>query len=320
LIVSITTYFYYFTFARSYVSFYYFYTNKTMKHILIFLLNISALQSFSQESSYQNYYWNGGENYEAMIAATNCYVRETPSLNGILLDSLQVGKEIKVIKSTTNDLKIKGINVSWVEIEYTNKASILSKGFLWKGFLAVGFTKKGENIYLTAIDKIETKKEKDFEIPNFSIVVKILDANNLILDQKTIQKNITESASFDGKAIGDLGLKNLQDIYRISFNGEACAIPSLFYYFGWNGSKLILLPEKYSVGDAGVFYHTENFVFPKEKGGKPDLIIKQIEEAESTDENAEVFSITEHKEIYTWDGENATFLKKEKTRKYKKKL
>ncbi len=291
-----------------------------MKHILIFLLSISALRSFSQESSYHNYYWNGGENYEAMVAATNCYIRETPSLNGILLDSLQVGKEIKVIKSTTNDLKIKGINVSWVEIEYTNKDSIVSKGFLWKGFLAVGFTKKGKNIYLTAIEKIEIKKEKDFEMPYFSIVVKILDNNNLIIDQKNIQKNITESAYFEGKAIGDFGLKNLQDIYRISFNGEACAIPSLFYYFGWNGKKLILLPEKYSVGDAGVFYHTENFVFPKEEGGKPNLIIKQIEEATSTDQNAEIFNITEHSEMYTWDGEKATFLRKEKSKKYKKKL
>jgi hypothetical protein len=289
-----------------------------MKYILIFLFCISTLQSFSQESSAHNYYWNGGENYEAMIAANNCYVRENPSFTAILLDSLQVGKEIKVIKSTTNDLKIKGINVSWVEIEYKNKVGILSKGFLWKGFLAVGFTKKEKNTYLTSIDKIETKTEN--EIPYFSISVKIMDTNNLVLDQKTIQKNITESAYFEGKAIGDLGLKNLQDIYRISFNGEACAIPSLFYYFGWNGNKLILLPEKYTVGDGGVFYHTENFIFPKEKGGKPDLIIKQIEEATSTDENGEVFNVTEHTEIYTWDGEKATFLRKEKSKKYKKKL
>jgi hypothetical protein len=239
-----------------------------MKYILVFLFSISTLHSFSQESSYHNYYWNGGENYEAMIATSNCYVRESPSLNGILLDSLQAGKEIKVIKSTTNDLKIKGINVSWVEIEYKNKSGILSKGFLWKGFLAVGFTKKEENTYLTSIDKIYTKKENENEIPYFSISVKIMDTNNLVLDQKTIQKNITESAYFEDNAIGDLGLKNVQDIYRISFNGEACGIPSLFYYFGWNGNKLILLPEKYTVGDAGVFLSYRNIYFSKRKRRK----------------------------------------------------
>jgi hypothetical protein len=68
------------------------------------------------------------------------------------------------------------------------------------------------------------------------------------------------------------------------------------------------------------FYHTETFIFPKEKGGRPNLIIKKIEEAESTDENGEVFSVTELHEIYTWDGEKAIFLRKEKSRKYKKKL
>jgi hypothetical protein len=293
---------------------------KIMKHLLIFLFCISVLKSFSQEAVTHNYYWNGSENYEAIISATNCYVSESPSLSAVLLDSLQVGQQVKVIKSIENNLKIKGINVSWIEIEYKNKSGILSKGFLWKGFLAVGFTKKGENTYLTGIDKIETKRGDLSEVPYFSISVKILDTNNLVLDQKIIQKNITESAYFEGKAIGDLGLKNLEDIYRISFNGEACGIPSLYFYYGWNGNKLIPLPEKYTVGDADIFYHTENFIFPKEKGGKPNLIIKQTEEAENIDENAGIFSITKYNEIYKWDGEKATFLKKEKSKKYKKKL
>jgi len=59
----------------------------------------------------------------------------------------------------------------------------------------------------------------------------------------------------------------LNAIYRISFSGEACGIPTLHYYFGWNEKEFLELPEKYDVGDAGVYYHTEEFVFPKEKGG-----------------------------------------------------
>lgn len=291
-----------------------------MKNILVFLFCISALNAFSQEAETYNYYWNNTENYEAIISATNCYVRESPSIEAVLLDSLQVGKQVTVIKSTEGNLKIKGINVSWVEIEYKNKLGTLAKGFLWKGFLGLGFTKKGNYTFLTGIDKIETKKEKDHDPVYFSIAVKILDTNNIILDQKIIQKDITESNYFDGKAIGDLGLKNLQDIYRISFNGEACGIPSLFYYFGWDSKKLLLLPEKYNVGDAAAFYHSENFIFPKEKGGKPDMIIKQTEEAENIDEKESFYNLIEYNEIYKWDGEKATFLKKSKIKKYKKKI
>lgn len=290
-----------------------------MKPVLLFLFCIAVLPSFSQDNNH-NYYWNGAVDNAAIVAVTNCYVRDNPSIAGILLDSLQMGKDIQVIKSTETDLKIKGINVSWVQIEYTNKAGVLSTGFLWKGFLALGFTKKGKTTYLTAIDKIETKKEKEYETTYFTISVKILDVNNEVLDHKTFQKDIGESAYFEGKTIGDLGLKNLQDIYRISFNGEACAIPSLFYYFGWNGNKLIPLPEKYTVADAGAFYHSESFIFPKEKGGKPDMIIKHFEEAENIEETGEIFSVTEFNEIYKWDGEKAVFLMKEKDKKYKKKL
>jgi hypothetical protein len=285
-----------------------------MRKIVVLIYLFSYFISFSQEKSFHNYYWNTDDNYQAIVGVTNCYVRNNPSINAVLLDSLQLGKAIKVIKSTNNDLKIKGINVSWVEIEYTNKAGILSNGYLWKGFLAIGYSKKNEFTYLTVIEKIETTNKEDFISQNFFISAKILDSKNFVIAQNTIQKNIGESIYFENKTIGSLGLTNLKDIYRISFNGEACGIPSMYYYFGWNGNKLLLLPEKYSVGDAGAYYHDENFIFPKEKGGKPDLIIKQIKEGENIDDSGEsdemIFKVTEYKEFYKWNGEKAILIKK----------
>jgi hypothetical protein len=112
-----------------------------MKIIFLLLLNISSLLAFTQKVSYHNSYWNGTENNEAMISAKNCYIRLLPNVQSAVIDSLQAGKIIKVIKPAGSDLKIKGVNVNWVDVEYTNAAGVLAKGFLWKGFLAVGFKK-----------------------------------------------------------------------------------------------------------------------------------------------------------------------------------
>ncbi|WP_188048927.1 hypothetical protein [Flavobacterium sp. GP15] len=288
-----------------------------MKKILISILFLFPFIIFSQEKSSHNYYWNNYDAYETIVAAKNCYVREMPSIQSNLLDSLQLGKKIKVLRATENDLKIKGLNVSWVAIEYENNIGKLVQGFLWKGFLAVGFSKSADYTYLTAIDKIETVKDADgFEKNSVSISVKILDSENAVVGQKTITKNLDGSYFFQNKTIGSLGLTNLENIYRISFSGEACGIPTLYYYFGWNGKSFVMLPEKQEVGDAGVYYYSENFVFPKETGGKPDLIVKQIEEGEydqdSEKDNTYLLKISKWTETYKWNGENALFISKSK--------
>ena len=80
----------------------------------------------------------------------------------------------------------------------------------------------------------------------------------------------------------------------------------------------MLLPEKYEVGDAGVFYHTEEFIFPNEKKGMQNTIIKQIIEAEIIDENAEDYKFLIKKEVeyYSWNGLNFKLVRKNKFKPY----
>ncbi len=288
-----------------------------MKKIFVLVVLISQFQSFSQEKSFHNYYWNNYENSKSIIGATNCYVRATPSTKATVLDSLQIGKEITVLKATDIDYAIKGLNVSWVEIEYQSKSGTILKGYLWKGFLALGYTKKKSLTFLTTIDKYEIRKKDSLDV--FSISVKILNDKNTVLGQKTFQERLGESSYFQNSAIGGLGLKSITDIYRISFDGEACGIPSLFYYFAWNGTKIIQLPGKICSADGGIYFYNENFIFPKEKGGKPDTIIKVFKEGEAVDEEVinPIFNVKEWKEIYEWNGEKAFLVNKIKPKKYK---
>jgi hypothetical protein len=289
-----------------------------MKKAFILLVLLTQIRVFSQEKNSYNYYWNNEENLKAMVGVSKCYVRENPSTKATLLDSLQIGKEITVIKSTDSDYEINGLNVSWVQIEYQNKLGTICKGFLWKGFIALGYVKKKGLTFLTTLDKFEIRKKDSSDV--FFISVKVLNDKNEIVAQKTIQEILGESSYFQNKAIGSLGLTKVKDIYRISFEGEACGIASLYYYFAWNGTNLIQLPGKISGGDPG-YYHIEDFIFPKEKGGKPNRIFKVYKEGEALDEEAvnSIYKVEEWQEVYEWNGEKALFIKKSKVKKYRSK-
>ena len=201
-----------------------------------------------------------------------------------------------------------------MEIEYS-KNNQIKTGFLWKGFIAVGNATKGNTTFLTTIDSKYSKKvqrdDYEYERDFYKISVKAINSENQIISEKSFSKALPESHFFQNSAISSWGLKDLNSIYRISFSGEACGIPTLYYYFGWNEKEFLELPEKYDVGDAGVFYHSEEFVFPKEKGGQTNTIIKTIKEAENTDENSNTydFLVTKTTEYYSWDGKNFKLIK-----------
>jgi len=296
-----------------------------MKKIIFFLLFSNFI--FSQEIPFENYFWEfnyGNENEtQAVIGVKNCYIREDSSSNSQLLDSLQIGNKIKIIKNTEEYLNIKGLNLSWVEIEYS-KNNQIKKGFLWKGFIAIN-TKSDKNLtFLTTIDRKFSKKVKqddyEYEASFYGVTAKVINEKNEILGEKSITKDLSESIYNYASVIGSWGLKNITSIYRTSFSGAACGVPTYHFYFGWNGKEFLLLPEKYDVGDAGVYHHIEEFIFPKEKGGQADMIIKNIEEDEEVGE-AEDGSYTIHEvrkstEYYSWDGKNHKLIKSKKTKPY----
>lgn len=249
---------------------------------------------------------------EGIVGVKNCYVRDLPSTSGKLIDSLQLGKKVMVNTLTEATQKIKGISMNWAEIQYTSENRI-KKGYLWLGFLAIDFKETESVTFMTVLERINTGNEEDSSSPEFVLAAKVLDRSNVLLDRKEIRKNIAESYFYRQELMGNFGLQNIQNLYRVSFSGEACGIPTYFFYFGWTGKKLLVMPEKMAVGDAGVYYYSENFIFPSEPGGKQGYIYKVIEEAEeqeSANENESVMLEKSWKETYSWDGEQAKRIKK----------
>lgn len=292
-----------------------------------FLILFYSLFCFSQEEiSSENFFWpyNYQLPQDGIIAAKNCFVRAESSTNSALLDTLKIGDSIKIIDQSKNNLNLNNLNLPWVSIEYKKKGA-LKKGYVWKGFIAIGNTSFKNLHFITCLSNQFKRKITDngytYDQNYFVFTIKLCDENFTLLAEKTFNRIVEENHTFTNTAIDNWGLKNISCIYRIAFNGEACGIPTEYNYFYWNGKKLDFLIEKYAVGDANAYYHTEELIFPKEKNGQPNCILKKISDAENTDENLEgsVFKIEETVEYYTWNGSKIKLLKKVKKKPFFKK-
>lgn len=275
--------------------------------VLFFLASYNSYAQFKENTDYNIWSVRPGDTFHVYGRIAN--IRSEPNTTADIQDTLVCGSKV-IIKEQGNVLEnIKGIYAPWVKVQY-NSPHGRKEGYVWLGMLALGNFEKAETRFLYGIEKLTAAKnntDEDFVPAVWYIHVKAVDAKGNILDEKEVTMNGMETSVSSGKLLGDMGLKNTEDIIRINFGGEACGIPTYYFYFGWTGSKFLSLPGKMEVGDAGVFYHTETFLFPKEQGGQPDKIIKLTEEAEAEDDKVDkngepIFKVKKSREVYTWDG------------------
>ena len=287
-----------------------------MRPVLLFVAVFFFQQLFAQTPDREDYnIWRSDDSIPTYyVSANKAMVRQTPSTDGILLDSLLLGDKLLQREITKTYSTIRGIYAPWIKVDYEKNGQQRS-GYVWIGLLGFQSLVKNDTVFVYGLEKVRSSKAETmgFEETKYTISLKAISNNSLIAFKEwTIAGD--ESASYVvSKKLGDMGLKNTHEILRISLGGEACGIPTNYYYHGWDGKRLYDLPGKYEVGDAGVYYHTETLLFPNEKGGKPGLIIKLVEEEaliqEETATQKEKFKKTNKKDVYAWNGEKATRIK-----------
>ncbi|MCS4164386.1 hypothetical protein M2419_001458 [Sphingobacterium sp. BIGb0116] len=247
--------------------------------------------------------WNIQKGQSATVFATKAYVRAQPSLKAAIVDSLSVGNVVTITSAPFKGNTLKNFYAPWYEISYSDGSS-KKNGFIWLGLLALGKqTASDGSQYIYGFERF-TKSINEQEQDHFSTVVKLLDTNGNFLAEHTFPFAYSEQTFSQSKLLPAMGLQNVKQIIRIEFLGEACGIPSEYNYVAWTGQRLVDLPSRYSVSDAGVFYYDEKILFPSEHGKNNQLIYKYIEEGEAIDDDAENpnFKITKKSEEFLWNG------------------
>lgn len=245
--------------------------------------------------------WNVRAGQQTTVFAAKAYVRKQPNLKAAMVDSLSVGNVVTITSPPFKGNTIKNFYAPWHEITYT-KDGIKKTGFIWLGLLALGKQSASDGSqYIYGFDRLT---ESSDEQNHFSTGVKILDANGDFLAEHTYRFTYSGQTFAQSKLLPAMGLQNVKQILRMEFLGEACGIPSEYYYMAWTGKQLIDLPSRYSVADAGIYYYDEKMLFPSEHGKNNQIIYKYIEEGEALDDNVENpnLKITKKQEEFQWSG------------------
>ncbi|MBD3905240.1 SH3 domain-containing protein [Chryseobacterium muglaense] len=273
----------------------------------ITVLFLCIIQFFSaQEEDYE--YANGvfyfEENKTQKIFTDFTRIRQSPNVNAQILDSLQTNQQILILKQDETILKLGERRANWYKISY-QKGDKTSEGYVWGGNLCVGYRTKNGYDFLFGLTKTINKKDKEYPeiiIKQNIASIKMVEGNTLI-DEVSFDTGSGESLSYGTFTIeSNHKLKNVEFTLKAMVSGEACGIASYDQYVLVKDKKMIVLPQLMNVGDADVYYHSEQFVFPNDKGGIPDAFIFKMEEMEKDEKERE--KKKNASKTYLWNGDS----------------
>jgi hypothetical protein len=215
---------------------------------------------------------------------------------------LAIGSAIKIEKITTDSFTINGFRAPWCQISYDNGKK---KGYLWGGFIAtvvLPVIDKGDDtegvVFLGGVSTWDEKK--------FRMTMQLRAAKNgkeLAKVEFVTQGDLTYHCTLKGEPRS--GFKKVSKVLTFSTGYDACGYPwgdNLIFFT--KDKKLMRVLATESVADAGVFYASETYILPSDKGGITNHIIVTEDNAEMIEKGGDLeatnqkYKITLHK----WDG------------------
>ncbi len=271
---------------------------------VLFLCIIQFFSAQEEDYEYANGVFHFEENKTQKIFTDFTRIRQSPNVNAQILDSLQTNQQILILKQDETILRLGERRANWYKISY-QKGDKTSEGYVWGGNLCVGYRTKNGYDFLFGLTKTINKKDKKYPeivIKQNIASIKMVEGNTLI-DEVSFDTGSAESLSYGTFTIeSNHKLKNVEFTLKAMVSGEACGIPSYDQYVLVKDKKMIVLPQLMNVGDADVYYHSEQFVFPNDKGGIPDAFIFKMEEMEKDEKERE--KKKNASKTYLWNGDS----------------
>lgn len=268
---------------------------------LLFLCSLQFFYAQEEEAVYANGVFHFEENKTQKVFTDWTRLRKAPDVNAQILDSLQTNQQIMILKMDEAILKLGERRSNWYKISY-QKGEGTAEGYVWGGNLCVGYRNKNGYDFLFGLTKTETRKDKKFG-DNFKqniASIKVVEGNTLI-DEVSFDTGRGEELSYGSFVIeSNHKLQNVELTLRATVSGEACGIASYTQYVLFKDKKMIALPQLMNVGDADIYYHSEEFIFPNDKGGIPNALIFKMEEMERDDHDRE--KKKRSSKTYLWNG------------------
>lgn len=270
----------------------------------IFLL-FSALFCFSLINAQDEIYTNGvfdfEENSPHKIFAKGTLIRKNPDIKASITDTLNSNHDIFVERKTDSKFMFGARSAHWYKISYKKNGAEKS-GYVWGANLCVGYRSRNGKDFLFGLNPSELRTSKESGEKFFQNIgsVKVM-SGNVLLNEAFFDTGFGEELSTKSFTIEEgKGLSNVEYVVKAHVSGEACGIGSYDHFLLYGNDSLVALPNLVNVGDADVYHHSEEYIFPSDKGGKPGKILFKMKEMEKDEKEKEHYKRSS--KTYTWDG------------------
>lgn len=282
----------------------------TLRQILALLLLSTQLTAQDVVDDWMQAYGTSGEfevgaTYYTLVSDAN--VREQSNTQARVISKVPIGTAVTIEAVSTDSLTLKGVKMPWLKVQaYTKNAGTL-QGFIWGGFLALASIQTPNDPYLitdgvqflTGIAAYDPTQER------VTMQVRLAkDGVELAKTEFTTQGNLFYYPNF---SIRFEPLKNVKAILNVDYSFPACGYPSGNNLVFWlENNSLLKVLETSSISDGGVFFDSEECLFPTDKGGIAEhiMVVKDVAEMEETEQGEINYTKHEFKiTIYKWTGQ-----------------
>ena len=246
-----------------------------------------------------------GSSYFTLVSDAN--LREQANTQARVLGKLPIGTMVTIESVSTDSLTLKGVKMPWLKVQvYTKNAGTL-QGFIWGGFLALASIQAPNDPYLITDGVLFLTGIAAYEPAQERVTMQVRLAKEgveLAKTEFTTQGNLFYYPNF---SIRFEPLKNVKAILNVDYSFPACGYPSGNNMLFWlEDNSLTKVLETTSISDGGVFYDSEECLFPSDKGGIAEhiMVVKDMAEMEETEQGELKYTKHEFKiTLYKWTGQ-----------------
>ncbi len=248
------------------------------------LLTIVALLAtslvFAQEADVNNWMISDGslegfvvgKQYFSMVSDAN--LREGSNTQSSVITKLAIATPVEIISVSTDSLTLRGVKLPWVQVRTKAMGKPEQTGYLWGGFLALAsiqtpneeYTPNAGVQYLTGVAAYNEEKHQ------ITVQVRAAkDGKELAKCEFTTNGDLSYYPSFE---VIFESFPKVKAVLSVNYYYPACGYPSGNNLLFWlENNQLTKVLETSSVSDGGVFYDSEEFILPSQRGGIGDHII-----------------------------------------------
>lgn len=247
--------------------------------------------------------------YFTMVTDAN--LRDKPGTDSKVLTKLPIGTKLTMLEIAEQTYSQRGVTLPWVKVKAHLSAGA-TVGYLWGGFLALAHIQTPDEEYMPNRGVLYLTGPSAYDSIKHQLTVQVRAAKGGVELAKTEFTTNGDLGYYPSFGVDYSPFQGVKALLYVNYYYPACGYPSGDNLLFWKeNGELAKVLETSSVSDGGVFYSSEQYVLPTDKGGIGNHVMVVKDEAEFEDKGNDlvVSKQTYQVTLYKWTGKKLAKVK-----------